>query len=87
MCIAPSSHNFKIGYKNIQGLHSKNECKLDECKKELFNDIEILSETWGCECDKYFESYDLLGEKKPEKLKGITKGRKSGGVIVLGKKY
>ena len=61
--------------------------KIAECRKEFFNDIEILSETWGCTCDKDFDGYDLLAEIKTQKLIGVKKGRKSGGVIVLAKKY
>ena len=42
------NRNFTIGYKNIQGLHGKNGCKIEEYYTELYSDIEILSETWGC---------------------------------------
>ena len=51
------SHNFKIGYKNIQGLHNKAGCKIGECSNELFCDIEVLSEVWGCSCEKRFPGY------------------------------
>ena len=87
MCLPPDYRNFKIGYKNIQGLHRSNECKIAEYSKECFNDTVILTETWGCDCVKEFDDYDLLVEIKPEKHQGVKKGRKSGGVIVLGKKY
>ena len=87
MASSAIGRNFKIGYKNIQGLHYANECKIGECTKELFSDIEILSETWGCTCEKVFDGYDLLAEIKPKKYAGVKKGRKSGGTIVLGKKY
>ena len=74
-------HNFKIGYKNSQGLHNKNGCKLDDCSKEFTCDIEILSETWGCNCEKNtFENYDILAQVDPQKHKGTKKGRKSGGI-------
>ena len=79
MCFPSADRTFKIGYKNIQGLHSGNECKIAECTNEFINDIEILSETWGCDCVKEFKGYDLLVEKKPQKLSGIKMGRKSGG--------
>jgi exonuclease III len=75
--------NFKIGYKNIQGLHNKNGCKIGECSKEFFNEIEIISETWGCNCDKKFDGYELIAESEPQKNPGVKKGRKSGGIIVL----
>ena len=39
MCLPPKNHNFKIGFKNIKGLHEKNGCKIQECEKEFCNDI------------------------------------------------
>ena len=68
MCLPPDDRNFKIGYKNIQGLHRSNECKIAEYSAECFNDIEILTDTWGCGCVKEFDDYDLLVEIKHEKL-------------------
>ena len=65
----PAGRNFKIGYKNIQGLRGRNGCKIAECRKEFLNDTEILSET----CDKIFDGYDLLAEIKNPKLKGVKK--------------
>ena len=61
----PAGRNFKIGYKNTQGLHSSNGCKITEGTKTFSNDIEIISETWGCTCDKSFKGYDLPAEIKP----------------------
>ena len=69
----PAGRNFKIGYKNIQGLHGRNGCKIAECRKEFQNDIEILSETWGCTCDKILDGYDFQAEIKTQKLKGVKK--------------
>ena len=86
MCLPPAGHNFKIGYKNIQGLHSGNDCKIEEYTKECFNDTGILSETWGCDCAKEFEGYDLLVEIKPQKIKGIKKRQEIRGSYRIGKK-
>ena len=79
-------HNFTVGYNNIQGLHDKNGCKIPEITKDLTNDIEILSETWGCNCEKNFAGYSIIAQQEPVKHAGVKKGRKSGGIIVLGKK-
>ena len=46
------NRNFTIVYKNIQGLHGKNGCKIDQYYTELYSDIEILSETWGATARK-----------------------------------
>ena len=86
MCNPLQINNFKIGYKNIQGLHNKNGCKINDCAKELFNDIEVISETWGCNCVKMFAGYDIVAQSEPIKNTGVRKGRKSGGIIVLCKK-
>ena len=86
MCNPPLTSNFKIGYKNMQGLHNKNGCKINDCAKELYSDIEILSETWGCNCEKLFAGYDLVAQSEPVKNPGVRKGRKSGGIMVLCKK-
>lgn len=85
MCLQPRKHNFKIGYKNIQGLHNKNGCKIIECSNEFNCDIEIITETWGCNCEKLFKDYAIISETIPQKHDNIRKGRKSGGLIVLGK--
>ena len=58
MYLLEKNHNFKIGFKNMKGLHDKNGCKIHECGREFYNDIEFLSETWGCPCEKQFEGYD-----------------------------
>ena len=79
--------NFQIAHKNIQGLHRCGECKIAEYSEECFSDIEILTETWGCDCPREFEGYALLAELKPQKLRGVNKGRKSDGVIVLAKNH
>ena len=52
----------------------------------LTNDIEILVETWGCPCELTFDNY-IPHYVSPQKRPGVTKGRKSGGFIVLIKKY
>ena len=87
LVIENQEKKFKIGYQNIQGLHNKEGCKLKECDANLFNDIEILGETWGCKCEKIFSEYEVLARSEPQKHQGVTKGRKSGGLLVLGKKY
>ena len=78
-------HNFSCGYNNVQGLHDKNGCKIPEITKDFTNDIEIISETWGCNCEKHFPGYTIIAEQEPVKHAGVKKGRKSGGIIVLGK--
>ena len=50
-------HNFSVGFQNIQGMHGGMGCKVNEIKAGLTNDIEILAETWGCNCDISFENY------------------------------
>ena len=74
--------NFSIGYQNIEGLHHPTlGCKLTYCL-ELFNDVEILSETWtecaNCKSIDTIENYELI--KTIEPLKTGNKGRKSGGI-------
>ena len=78
----PFSNTFSIGFHNIEGMHIKNECKLNDIKGELSNDIEILAETWGCKCDLNFDNY-IYDKVVPQKRIGIKKGRASGGFIVL----
>ena len=87
MCRLPAERNFQIAHRNIQGLHRCGECKIAEYSKECLSDIEILTETWGCDCPKDFEGYALLAELKPQKQLGVKKGRKSGGVLVLAKSH
>ena len=53
-------------------------CKIGEYTKECYNDIEILSETWGCDCAKEFEGYDLLVDIKPQQINGIKKAGNQG---------
>ena len=73
--------DFSIGYENIDGLHTKSfSCKLPYTQKKFIHDIEILTETWGsCEHDKEIEGYRLIDEIEPQKEKGVSKGRASGG--------
>ena len=71
----------------MQGLHNKNGCKIEDCTNHLFNDIEVLSETWACTCEKLFTGYEIVAQSTPQKNPGIKKGRKSGGMIVLCKKW
>ena len=78
-----NQHNFKLGSHNIKGLHNRNECKIQEITKELVCDIEILSEVWGCGCEKQFEGYEIIAHSVPVKHLGVRSGRKSGGIIVL----
>ena len=61
-------------------------CKLEDIESELTNDIEILVETWGCNCELSFDNY-IPHYVSPQKHQGVTRGRKSGGFIVLIKKY
>ena len=73
--------NLSIGYQNIEGQHNNLlGCKLSG-QIDLFNDIEILAETWSeCEnCKKItIENYNLVKSIDPLKIQG-RKGRKSGG--------
>ena len=75
-----------VGFQNIEGMHNGAGCKLEDIKADLTNDIEILVETWGCNCDVSFDNY-TPHYVSPQKHKGITKGRKSGGFIVLLKNH
>ena len=62
--------NLSIGYQNIEGAHSSTfECKHKNCI-ELFNDVEILSETWTkyTHCKKMsFMDYILIDNILPQK--------------------
>ena len=80
------NRNFKIGYKNIRGLHGENGCKIGEYYTHLYSDIDILSETWGCNCEKVFEGYEILAQGDPQKRVEAKKGSKSGGLLIIGKK-
>ena len=42
------------GFK-IEGLHNASGCKLNDLKEVLSNDIEILCEVWGCDCEGFVE--------------------------------
>ena len=53
-------YKFSVGFQNIQGLHDKNGCKMQEISKEFTNDIEIIVETWGCKCDLEFPDYGVV---------------------------
>ena len=86
MCNEGMEYHFKIGYNNIQGLHNKNGCKIDDVTKELSNDREVPSETWGCNCEKHFLGTRLLHSVNHRKTAGVRKGRKLGGMIVLCKR-
>ena len=67
--------DFSIGYQNIHGLHdSLGSCKAKHLEIDLSNDIEILTEIWGCECELKFDDY-TIEIIKPQKHIGITKGR------------
>ena len=77
---------FSVGYQNIHGLHDNTGCKARSLENELKNDIEIWSEVWGCECELEFDDY-LFESIEPQKHFGVTKGRKSGGFIILAKKH
>ena len=79
-------HRFTIGFQNIEGLHNGMGCKINEIKAELCNDIEILVEVWGCNCDISFDDY-IPHHIPPQKHQGVKKGRKSGGFYILVKKY
>ena len=79
-------HEFSIGFQNVQGMHDGGGCKINEIKNNLSNDIEILSETWGCNCDLSFESY-TAHVVASQKHQGVKKGRKSGGFVILLKNH
>ena len=81
-----SIENFSVGYQNIHGLHDNLGCKAKRLEKDLKHDIEIWSEVWGCDCTLNFEDYTSK-IIEPQKHIGIKKGRKSGGFIILIKKY
>ena len=78
--------NFSVGFQNIHGLHGPLGCKTRDLEKELKNDIEIWCEIWGCECKLEFDDYSFE-IMEPQKHLGITKGRKSGGFVILAKHY
>ena len=80
------AHKFSIGFHNIQGMHYRSGCKINDIKEELVNDIEILAETWGCKCDINYDNY-ILKQVAPQKHSGIKKGRASGGFSVLIRNY
>ena len=69
--------NLSIGYHNIEGLHNNLlGCKLFG-QIELFNDVEILAETWSeyNNCKNItVDNYDLLKIIDPLKING-RKGR------------
>ena len=67
-------------------MHSATGCKINEVNNELYNDIEILAETWGCTCELIFENYSDH-YVAPQKRSGVKKGRKSGGFIILIKNH
>ena len=76
------THKFSVGFHNLQGLHSCSGCKINEIKGEICNDIEILAETWGCNCVIVLDNY-TIHKISPQKHQGVKKGRKSGGFIIL----
>ena len=80
------AHNLTLGYHNVSGLHNKNGCKVYDLIPELFNDIEIWSEIWACNCDISVKGYDILGQVDPQKRCDAKKGCKSGGIRILVKK-
>ena len=41
----------------------------------------------GCNCEKVFEGYEILAQVEPQKRVETKKGRKSGGLLIIGKKY
>ena len=71
-----------MGYQNIHGLHDAVGCKASRLESQLKNDIEMLSEIWGCECKLSFDDY-LIEKVEPQKHPGVNKGRKSGGFLIL----
>ena len=48
-----------VGYQNIHGLHDKIGCKVERLEIDLKHDIEIWTETWGCNCTFEFEGYNF----------------------------
>ena len=79
------TQGLSVGYQNIHGLHDSIGCKAIRLENELKCDIEIWSEIWGGECKLEFNDY-LVETIEPQKHSGVTKGRKSGGFIILVKK-
>ena len=67
-------------------MHDNLGCKAKRLENELKHDIEIWSEVWGCDCTLKFENY-AFEIVEPQKHIGVKKGRKSGGFIILMKKY
>ena len=49
-------------------------CKIGKCVNELYGDIEILSETWGCNCEKHFKGCEMIALTEPQKREGVKKG-------------
>ena len=80
-----SHFNLTIGYQNIEGSHSPIfGCKHEE-QLNLYNDIEILSETWSsCKNCKNMQipGYTVIS-KILAKKEGCKKGRGSGGLTVF----
>ena len=75
-------NGFSVGFRNMQGMHNSNVCKINEIVQELSNDIEILAETCGCKCELNFENY-FLEYVAPQNRMGIKKGLDSGAFIIL----
>ena len=80
------SHKFSVGFHNIQGARSSTGCKMNGINDDIFNNIEILTETWGCNCELVFRNY-TVHKVSPQKHYGVKKGRKSGGFIILLRNY
>ena len=79
------SQGFSEGYQNIHGSHEGTRSKTSKLENELKNDIEIWNEIWGSKCELKFDNY-FYDTIKPQKHAGVTKGRKSGGIIILVRK-
>ena len=81
-------HTLSVGFQNVQGLHGGTGCKANEITRDLCNDIEILAEIWGCNCDNVsFGAQYISYLVEPQKHEGVKKGRKCGGFEILLKKH
>ena len=72
-------HKFSVGFRNIEGMHDGTGYKISEIKSGLSCDIEILVETWGCDCEGLYDDY-IPYYVSPQKHQGVKKGRRSGGI-------
>ena len=69
-------YNFSGGFRIFRAF------KINVIKEALCNDIEILAETWGCNCNVTYEGYTPVVANS-QKRNRFTTGTKSGGFLIL----